>query len=126
MFIDEKGNLQFESLDELKSNKELVIQEFNNWVIPTVEEIEMQVVESIDVTLTTLQAFGLQESLGSTPNEILDNITQGLKMGVDSGANMVLSIFENDAEAEILRSRYNDFINRFYMACDNVTAKLRD
>ena len=124
MFIDEKGNLQFESLDELKSNKELAIQEFNNWAIPTVEEIEMQVVESIDVTLTTLQAFGLQESLGSTPEEILDNITQGMKMGVNTGANMVLSIFENDAEAEILRSRYNDFINRFYMACDNVTAKL--
>lgn len=120
MFIDENGNLQFSSIEELKENKDLAEAEFDKWVVPTIEEIELTIVNAVNTSIIQLQEIEALNVFGETPEEIVSTMMYTMKMGME----MATDIIENDIGIDAVTLKFNDYVNRFYIACDNVKNKV--
>lgn len=121
MFIDVNGNLQFDSIEEFKGNEDIAIREFNNWVVPTVEDIELQIVTAIQDSLEALESVGIQNAFGESIEESLDTMFFIMRTGME----MAVDIFSKDIAIDCITAKVNDYANRFYLACDIVRDSLR-
>jgi hypothetical protein len=120
MFIDENGNLQFSSIEELKENKDLAVAELDKWVVPSIEEIELIIVNAVNTSIIQLQEAEVLDVLGETPEEIINTMMYTMKMGMEMAADII----ENDIGIDVMTLKFNDYVNRFYIACDNVKNKV--
>lgn len=120
MFIDERGNLQFDSIEELKANKELAIAEIDQWIVPSIEEIELQIIEGIEASLDTLEAYNVETTFGETPDEIVKTLISIMKIAIEMG----MKIIAEEINIDSITLKYNDYTNRFYIACDRVQQQL--
>jgi hypothetical protein len=115
MFIDNNGNLQFESIEELKLNKDLAIKEFAGWTVPSIEEIQLRIVEGIEDIIDSVGT----EAFGTTSEDVVSNILYIMKMAIEMSQSIIDDIGDNN-----VTKKFNDYANRFYLACDLVQQQL--
>ena len=110
MFIDKNGNIQFSSLEEVRNNKEIVIEEINNWDIPSIEDIALTITNSIN------------ETFDATPDIDLDieDILYGIKLGLEYAVNF----FDTEIGDENVNLKINGYVNRCYLAMDMIMKEL--
>lgn len=120
MFIDERGNLQFDSLEEMRANKELAIKEINDWVIPSIEEIEKQTVESMNEALSIFSSYGINNAFGESAEDSLNSLIYIIKLGLE----MATDIVDKELNDDNVSLKFNSYVNRTYMALDNIKKKV--
>lgn len=116
MFIDERNQLQFDSIEELRANKELAIKEITKWVVPSVEEIEKHIVDSMNESLTALDSIGLGNAFGDSAEDSLNSIIYVIKLGLEMATNII----DNELDDDIISLKFNSYVNRCYIALDNI------
>jgi hypothetical protein len=113
MFIDERNQLQFESIEELSANKEFAIKEIIDWQMPTTEEITKQLAD----TFSEMVNLGLWDSI--------DNITDGIALAI-SGFAYAQEIIDTSLQDEKASAKMKEYFERCTEACDLIIDKFKE
>lgn len=89
MFIDERNQLQFESIEEMAANKEYAIKEILNWEMPSVEELVIEAANTFDEAIESGLVNSVEDLIGSMSilmsgfahgQEIIDSTLQNVEV----------------------------------------------
>ena len=113
MFIDERKQIQFESIEELAANKELAIKEVLDWEMPTTEELTKQLAD----TFSEMVNLGLWDST--------DNITDGIALTM-AGFVHAQEIIDTTLQSEKASAKMKEYFERCTEACDFIINKFKE
>ena len=118
MFINKNGMVLLNNLSMLKDNKKIAINEFLEWEVPLIPDIELSIVSVINKAFESGTID--MRWYGKTTAMTLENILHTLKLHIEIGQNAIDEIIDDD----YITLKYNDYANKFYLACDNIKRKI--